>query len=234
MEPAVPTDAEEPLLRELERGVVVFGYRPRVDGQPGIQRFFMLLGAEDGGWRRVVVGKKRLPGPGSGEREWAYVDRVRARRDAMLEDLGPSTYVTKTRGERHQPGARLLAEGRYRIIEHGNHVHLAYELEDEDDDDEAAAERRALRDALGLRARGSVVAAVFNPLAKWSRQATLALGGDVDEDMPFREPSIYPDELQARFEDRRFAPLAPELLAYEGAELVLMGAQDHLPEERAA
>ena len=45
------------------------------------------------------------------------------------------------------------------------------------------------------------------------------------DDAPFHEPSLFPDELQAAFGDKRFGPLRPEHLDYEGAELVLTGAR---------
>jgi hypothetical protein len=222
----------EETFRELERGDVVFAMRPRVEGQPGVQRFFVMLGPEPSDaassapWRRVVVGKKRLPKPGRGEREWAYLDRLGETQDDLFLDLGPSTYATKTRGIRHQPGARIVATGSYRVVEHGTHVHLAWVLAPDD-----PARDAEMLETLGISERGSVVAAIFNPLAEWSRQATIAYGGDPDERTPHGEPSIFPDELQARFGKKRFLPLAPAYLDVVGAELVLMGAQDHLPGE---
>jgi len=229
-------DDETAELRELERGSVAFVVRPRVEGARGVQRFLFLLEPEDGRpARRVVVGKKRLPRPHGREREWAYVDRIAEGRRELLADLGATTYTTTTRGVRHQPGASVVAEGHYRVLAHGTHTHLAYVLEAESEEaheeEDAASERRALLEALGVTARGSFVVAVFNPLAAWSRQAVMRYGGNPDEATPFAEPSIFPDELQATFGDKRFAPLVPAFLDFVGAELVLLGAQDHLPEE---
>jgi hypothetical protein len=226
--------SQEPkLVRALERGRISFVVRPRVEGAPGVQRFAFVLspaGAER--HRRVMVGKKRMPAPGANEREWAYVDRLAASRSEALADLGPTTYNTKTRGLRHQPGARVIARGNYGIVEHGEHAHLTYALDPE-------TERDGLLDAMNVKQEGSLIAAVFNPLGKWSppsAQETLPYVENQDDFegvSPFSEPSIYPDELQARFGDRRFAPLDPAFLDYEGAELVLIGAEDELRAELA-
>lgn len=221
------TDENRPerSIRSLEHGRIAFVMRPRVEGAAGVQSFSLLLSPERGGMhRRIVVGKKRMPAPGGREREWAFVDRLARSRAGLLEDLGPRTYDTKTRGLRHQPGARLFALGEYAVIEHGDHTHVTYAL-DED------CERDELHESLNVGAEGSVIAAVFNPVAKWSRRATLAYGGNPDDASPFREPSIYPDELQARFGKKRFAPLDPAFLDYQGAELVLIGSEDEVRPE---
>lgn len=214
------------LVRGLERGRIAFAIRPRVEGTPGLQRFMFLLSPSGRDvHRRVVVGKKRMPEPGGNEREWAYVEKIGAARSEMLADLAASTYATKTRGVRHQPGARVIAQGHYAILEHAEHAHLTYALDPD-------SERDPLHGALNVACEGSVIAAVFNPLARWSRQATLPYG-DSEEASPFREPSLYPDELQARFGERRFAPLDPAFLDYEGAEIVLIGAEDEVRPELA-
>jgi hypothetical protein len=215
-------------VRALERGRISFVVRPRVEGAPGVQRFALLLSPDENEChRRVVVGKKRMPAPGANEREWAYVDRLGRSSSELLADIGPLTYPTKTRGLRHQPGARVIARGNYGIIEHGEHTHITYALDPE-------TETEALHEACNVRREGSVIAAVFNPLGKWSSpQPTLPHADDFEGVSPFREPSIYPDELQARFGDRRFAPLDPMFLDYEGAELVLIGAEDELRPELA-
>ncbi|MEA2747028.1 MAG: hypothetical protein QOI41_1171 [Myxococcales bacterium] len=214
-------------MRGLERGRIAFVVRPRVERAPGLQRFMFLLSPDRGDvHRRIVVGKKRMPEPGANEREWAYVDKLGASRAELLADLGPSTYTTKTRGVRHQPGACIIGTGHYAILEHAEHAHLTYALD-------PGSERDQLHDAVNVAREGSVIAAVFNPVAKWSRQATLDYGGDPDDPSPFTEPSLFPEELQARFGDLRFLPLDPIFLDYEGAELVLIGAEDEVRPELA-
>lgn len=168
-----------------------------------------------------------MPAPGAKEREWAYVDKLGSSWSELLSDLGPSTYMTKTRGQRHQPGARIVGEGRYAIVAHEEHTHLTYVLDPND--------HERMQDTLNVQPAGSVIAAVFNPLASWRarRQPVLPNVDDEESAPPFREPSIFPDELQERFEGKRFAPLEPAFLDYEGAEIVLIGAEDEVRPELA-
>jgi hypothetical protein len=210
----------------LERGRIAFVVRPRVGGLPGYQSFAFVLDAESGAHRRIAVGKKRMPAPGSSEREWAFVDRVAARHEEVVGDLGPSTYVTKTRGVRHRPAARVIGEGRYALIAHGTHAHLCYALDDLDAEE--------VVEPLHVRPRGSLIVAVFNPIAKWSREAVVRHGGDPDDASPFGEPTLFDEDLQDRFGKKRFLPLDPELLDHEGTELVLIGAERDLRPELAA
>ncbi len=189
----------------LERGRTSFAVRPRVEGAPGVQRFYVVLEPESGPARRIVVGKKRLPAPSAREREWAAVERIGRSRDDVLADLGPETYPTKTRGLRHQPGVRIVAEGTYAIVAHGTHAHLVFVLEPDHEP----------LDELNVPDEGSLVVAVFNPLV-------LRSGGGPSE------PSVFPDAVQVRFGERRSLPLEPALLDHEGAELLLLGAQHHI------
>jgi hypothetical protein len=187
------------LERALEEGELLIAIRPRVD-LPGVQRLFVMLSPDVRPvHRRIVIGKKRMPRADRHEKEWAYVDRVAEGRSELFADLGPKTYETKTRGVRHLGSARVVSEGRYVIAAHGDHAHLRYDVDD-------------ARPEIALVPRGDLIVTVFNPLAKGPRSPGT----------PFTEPSIFPDELQERFGDRRLAPLAPELLDYEGAELVLI------------
>ncbi|MEJ7729274.1 MAG: hypothetical protein WKG00_08665 [Polyangiaceae bacterium] len=77
-----------------------------------------------------------------------------------------------------------------------------------------------------MRARGDLIVAVFNPELPWARDAVLRYRGNPDDDTPFSEPSIFEDEVQAAFGEKRFAPLTPEHLDVEGTELVLLDAGD--------
>jgi hypothetical protein len=144
----------------LERGAIAFVYRPRVEafaarGLEDVQRFYVLLAPEDGGRvRRVRVGRKRLPDAERHERFWAYVDRVAADVGGALEDLGATEYWTKTRGLRHQPGARVAGDGVYDLARHGAHVHLTYELG-------GATPRGDVEEELRLARRATYVVAAF-------------------------------------------------------------------------
>jgi hypothetical protein len=151
-----------------------------------------------------------MPDPRARERCWAPVERV-APLAELLDRLGPRSYETKTRGFRRQAAAIEVARGAYAVTRHDEHAHLFYAL---DEDDEPSP----LLPVLRLEREGGCIAAVFNPERK-SRVRDRA-----EADTPFGEPSIYEDELQERFGDRRFAPLEPAFLDREGAELVLIGS----------
>ncbi len=197
----------------LESGLVRFFVRPRVDEHAPrsldeVQRFVFTLTPRHHRYvRRVSVGKKRLPDVGVRERCWAYVDRVGSEADAVA-DLGPRSYLTKTRGVRFQAGSIEVGSGTYAIALHRDHAHLMYELEAED---ELVGSR--LRGELRLAPRASYIAAVFNPASPWRSRSEPAV--------PFSEP--VDDALHGRFGRRRFLPLDPALLDVEGTELVLIG-----------
>jgi hypothetical protein len=118
----------------LERGDIRFFYRPRVQPEdaidhvpvPGVQSFFLVLApAGRGVFRRVRIGKKRMPMP-TGERFWARVERVGSLDRVLAGLLEDEHYQTKTAGERYQPGARAIASGCYAFVRHDDHTHLAY------------------------------------------------------------------------------------------------------------
>ncbi len=119
----------------LENGDIYFLYRPRVGDESvasldEVQRLMIVLHPWRGRsrLRLLVVGRKRLPRVDEHERFWAYVDTVADRPEELHEVLNERTYMTKTRGERHQPAARPAGEGAYVIARHDNHTHLAYRL----------------------------------------------------------------------------------------------------------
>ncbi len=122
------------MVEVLERGDIRFFYKPTVqpaDAPPetsGIQSFFAVLSTANGVHRRVRVGRKRMPAA-SGERLWARVERVGTFERVLADQLEPEQYLTKTRGERYQPGAQPLGEGCYAFVRHDDHVHLAYRID---------------------------------------------------------------------------------------------------------
>jgi hypothetical protein len=204
---------------ELERGDIFFFYRPRVgldevSSSADVQRFFFVLEPEGTQRaREVIVGTKRLPDPDQHERVWAFVARVFDHPEDLAADLRQRTYETRTRGERRQPAARPAGEGRYTLVDHDGHSHLAYVLELPRSVGEA---QRVLR----IGSEASYVIAVRNPDAP----APPGVGS------PGRAPRL-PDHLRNRFEGRRFVALdTPEWLDHEGVELVLIGA-GHDPEQ---
>ena len=214
-------------MRELERGRVRFYVRPRVGmtsvlGFADVQSFSFTLQPRGGAPARVVrVGKKRMPDDRRRERCWAHVARVGTMSE-LLEGFGERTYETKTRGIRHQAAAIEVARGDYIVAGHDDHAHFLYVL---DPDDEPSPLSSALKLA-PPDTTGGCIAAVFNPEAKWR------IRDHEQPETPFREPSIFEDEVQERFGDRRFAPLEPMFLDHEGTELVLIGTK-HEPSSRS-
>lgn len=204
----------------IERGDLSFFVRPRVQLETvrsfsDVQKLAMLLipSHDSGSARSIHIGRKRVPDSFVREREWAYVERVGEADELVAELTKATSYMTKTRGVRRQRGAREVASGSYGIVGHGTHVHLVTNVT-------AYAEdaTQMLLDGLRIVPRASYIAVVFNPDSKRRIHVTRD-----DDSAPFREPSIFDDELMDRFESRRFAPLAPDLIDHEGAELVLIG-----------
>jgi hypothetical protein len=202
----------------IERGDVFFFYRPRVDTDEvddlgDVQRFFLVL-KPDGThrFRRVVVGRKRLPDALRHEREWAFVAEVADDPEELQDELTGQVYETKSRGVREQGAARPVGAGRYALVDHDGHTHLAYELE-------RPHQPGPAQDTFGIRPEASYIIAVRDPRA----DAPPGTG------LRPEQRAQYPPELLERFGGRRFAPVdVPELLDHEGAELVLIGAGEEV------
>ncbi|MFL5825468.1 MAG: hypothetical protein ACJ76V_02980 [Thermoleophilaceae bacterium] len=201
------------MTETLERGDIFFFYRPRVGvtevrGLADVQRTFLVLKPDRRRrYRRLIVGRKRLPDPLTHEREWAFVAEVAESPADFRDDIAAVEYETKTRGRRFQPEARPAGEGRYAIVDHDGHTHLAYELE-------LPREPGAVQQMLCIEKEASHIVAVANP-------ETPVRGVGLRPD----RRAQFPAELQERFRGRRFSPLIPpDFLDYEGAEVVLIGA----------
>ncbi|MGE3456970.1 MAG: hypothetical protein AB7O24_17800 [Kofleriaceae bacterium] len=121
------------MVEWLERGDVGFFYRPTVQPEHapetslGVQSMFLVLRPAHGPARRVRIGRKRMP-TAPNERFWARVERVGSLDRVLRDQVEDEHYATKTRGERYQPGARLIAEGTYVFVRHDDHVHFVYRL----------------------------------------------------------------------------------------------------------
>ncbi|HYG98257.1 MAG TPA: hypothetical protein VD837_03940 [Terriglobales bacterium] len=155
----------------LERGDVFFLYRPKVNEEnpeqlSDIQRFYMVL-KPDGKdrYRRIVIGQKYLSNIEEHERNWAFVEVV-GTAEQVHEDLKAEDYQTKTRGERHQPAVRPAAEGRYAIVRHENHTHLAYALE-------LPRKTGKAQEEFQIEDQGSYIVSVKNPNVGSPRNAGL-------------------------------------------------------------
>lgn len=209
------------MVRILEEGDIFFCYRPKVDvaqarGLDDVQRFYVILapGAKPV-FRRVIIGRKRLPGVEEHERTWGFVDLVTGRPEQIEDELDPVEYETRTRGVRVEPPVRPAGEGVYAVMDHDGHTHLGYALELPEKPGPVQAD-------LNINPQASLVATVRNPDAPAPPQAGLP---------PGRHPD-YPDALRQRFGGRRFAELdPPDFLDYPGTELVLIGASPDVTRE---
>jgi hypothetical protein len=184
----------------LERGDIYFLYRPPGDG---FHRFYVVLHPRDRDqYRRLVVGRLRTPVLHAHERHWAFVDRVVASADQLLDEL------------REIAPIRAAGEGVYAIVEHERHSHFAYRLE-------LPARPGTVLPEVRIDGEASYVAAVRNPATRAPPGVGLAAA----------ERPRYPAELKARFGQHRRVPLTPDFLEHVGTELVLIGSQGEVAAE---
>ncbi|MHB0777478.1 DUF2795 domain-containing protein [Halomonas sp. WWR20] len=206
----------------VEKGDIYFFYRPKVNvekirGLDDVQRLHMVLVPDDekDTARLFVVGKKRMPKiikgkPQSTAREWMMNDMTGKPKE-IGETLAPLEYETKTRGEQEQGEAIPVGEGRYAIFERHNSTRLAYRLSSPDKPGKAQQE-------LAILAEASYIISVRNPAV------------DVPG-FPDSKPN-YPKRLQDKFADKRWIDIDDgQLLDYESAQFLLIGAHDALNEE---
>jgi hypothetical protein len=212
------------MTQVLERGNIYFIYRLRVEqtsasGIEDIQRFFIILSPHGKDRHRlIVVGRKKLPEiKDQHERNWAFVQKVGRNPDEIEDELDRAVYETKTRGERHLAAARPAGEGVYTIARHEDHTHLAFALE-------LPAKRGDVQEELNIPAQGSYIITVKNP----ELPAPPGVG------LPPEAKPELPQHLRAQFAGRRFVPVdPPEFLDREGAEFVLIGADEDVFDELA-
>lgn len=215
--------ASQAKVKTLERGNIYFFYRPRVEeedpqGKSDLQRLYMLLNPNRSGrYRLIVIGQKHLPDPQKSgrQRQWAFVDRVRQSPREIRRYLEDETYSTKTRGERHLPAARAAGEGVYRILRHEDHTHLVYSLE-------LPTKTGEVQEGLEIEPEASYIASIANPERGSARAPGLSK----------EQRAEFPKKLKDRFRDRKFADVdPPDFLDYEGAELILISADEDISEE---
>ncbi len=207
------------MTREIESGDIYFFYRPRVgekepEGIEQVQRLYLVLNSS-GLYRKIVIGKKQMPEVVRGEarpsaRIWGFIEIVTRDRDRLVEDLSEAEYETKTRGIRRIEPARPAGEGKYAVVEEDGNSYLAYALEFPKEAGEVQRE-------LGIREKASYVLSIKNP----EKGAPTGLGLREEQ-----KPEL-PARLQEKFGDRRFvAATDPELLNFEGLEMLLIGAHE--------
>lgn len=208
------TDPKDVDIQVLEQGTVYFVFRPTVEthepqGFEDVERFHMILRPRGQKmFRMAVIGRKRLPDLKGHEREWGFIEAIKRDAREVEEALVEHHQETKTRGERTYPATRPAAEGVYAFVQKGRNMHLAYELE-------LPEKPGPVQKALNIATEGSFVISVKNPEKGGSPR-----GAGLSEE----DKADYPKSKQKEFAGRKFAPTDPELLNYEGAEFVLIGA----------
>ena len=213
-------------VHTLEQGTIGFLYRPRVEEQQpaelnDVQRLLLLLTPAGSPFQRLIaIGRKRLPRSARRDRFWGFVDLVLTHYD-MHAALGAQVYGTRTRGLRHLPAARLFAEGTYEITSHDGHAHFTWRVSRIVCEDPLAGE-------IDVEDEADYILTVANPdPTAWGLleppDLQTALFDDLELHVPL--PSPFPEPLQQRFRNRRFAQLdAVDWLDHPGAELVFVGA----------
>jgi len=223
----------------LEKGLIYFFYRLKVGREEAhsiedVQKLYILLapGPETGDFlerdpeinykhpeRLIIISKKKLPSvekdkKGKHERYWGFVKRASKNVEEIDENLRGSDYVTRKKGNpRHMEGARPVAEGVYALVNAHNHTHLAYVLE-------LPHEISEVQKAFGIVKEGSYVMQVKNPELKGEFLESKGVS--------------YPPELLKLFLSEKtgslikYASATPELLDFEGTEVVLVGTSDDL------
>jgi hypothetical protein len=205
-------------LNVVEKGDIFFLFRPQVDefapsSLIDIRRFYLVLHPEGSDrFRLIAIGKKRLPGDDDlVERHWGFVDGV----FNTPEELHQAASGLSGLKELAEENLRPAGEGVYALLLHGNHTHLAYVLE-------LPPFPGEVQKAFNIQPEDRFVVAVKNPEAASPPGVGLELDRQAD----------FPEELKARFKDRRWMPAdPPQFLDYEGAELVLIGGRDDLGED---
>ena len=208
------------MSESIEKGSLFLFYRNKVDVKQAkrlddVQRSYVML-VPDGGSdaRLLVIGRKRLPPIIAGksdprERQWMMILATGSPKQ-LAEELGPVKYETKTRGERLQGEAIPAAAARYAITKRDDSTFLAYRLVRPSSPGEAQEE-------LGIQPDAAYVIAVRNP--------SVEVPG-----FPQDKPQ-YPKRLREKFADLRWLEISDaKLLDYEKAQLVLIGAREHVDE----
>ncbi|KZW03536.1 hypothetical protein EXIGLDRAFT_758884 [Exidia glandulosa HHB12029] len=211
----------------LEKGIMYFFVRPKVDvgddphSADDVARSYLVLrplpsvdtkddtgvAPSDALCRILILPKKKLPSTSKHDRFLTFVKAPAVKTSDVTDEFEASTYMTKTKGERTTPAAVPVAEAVYALIASpdDNATHLAYMVTVPDELD-------AVQTELNIQQQGSFVAQTRNPKFPSPPQAGVP------------EPAKYSDEIMAQFEGKRWMPLRPNHLAYEHAEVLLIGS----------
>jgi hypothetical protein len=218
----------------IEHGDLFFFYRPKIDAEEvkeleDVGRFYMVTSPEqDHGTtskkqvhRLFLLGQKHLPEIIEGkstskERNWALNILTTSKPEDIQKELMPAEYDTETRGKRRIKVATPAGEGKYSIVKHDNHTELAYILELPEIPGPTQRE-------FEIKNEASYIISVKNP--------DIQVSGFAAFSAPEKKPH-YPEYLKEMFGERRWINVQdPNLLNYENAQLLLIGARKKDVEE---
>lgn len=166
--------------------------------------------------RLIMFPKKCLPDLESHERHPALINMVSSDLKGIERDLEGTHYDTKTKGERTLPAARPFGEAIYSTITHHGRGHLIFVLELPKEGP------HHVQKLFNLTEEGSFVVNVSNPDIPPTHHVPFEHEKKVE----------YPEEVSAVFRGRRWASVNhPELLDYENAHLLFVGARSNIVDE---
>jgi hypothetical protein len=215
---AKATDQDAPEV--LEEGDIYFVYRPKVRpegedeevaaaGLGDVENFYLVLKPQDGPFRLINIGRKRLPELDDHERNWGFVEMITKSGKDVEQERRRETYDTKTRGERVRPAARPAGEGVYAMVREGRRMHLAWALE-------LPEKPGPVQKTFNIPPQASLAISIRNPDKGGAPRAV---------QRSEEQKADYPKSLQKEFRGRKFATEDPRLLDYEGAEIIFIGAR---------
>lgn len=217
--------ASEPGTRVLEKGNIVFFYRPKKgvshpESPDDLERvFFMLLPDDQAAHKNrlfnvahgvfpAIVPGKALPE----ERDWAFVQDVSTKPSEVLDALEKERQApAPAPGERVRPWARAAGEGRYALSKHQDHTHLAYWLHKPE---RAGVVQRELQ----IRPEASYIVSVKEPYAP--------------SEIRLDQRPDYPQHLRSKFDGHGWVAVDPtEFLDYPYTQVLLIGAETNVKKE---
>ncbi len=212
-------------VRVLEKGNILFFYRPREgilhpQGPDDLERVYFMLLPDDqehhknrlfnvahGVFPAIVPGKA-LPE----ERDWAFAQDVSEQPQQVLEALEKDIPAPpEPSGQRARPWAPVAGAGRYAVVKHDDHTHLAYQLSKPEEPGE-------VQKALQIKAEASYILSVKEPFAP--------------SEIELEEKPAYPSSLRRQFEGQGWIAAEPtDLLDYQWAQVLLIGARTDVEQE---
>jgi hypothetical protein len=212
-------EKERPGVHILERGNILFFYRPRQGvlhpkSPDDLERVYFLLLPDDqqshknrvfnvahGVFPTIVPGKA-LPE----ERDWAFEQEVsHDPREALASLEKDIPAPPEPSGQRARPWAPPAGQGRYAIVRHDDHTHLAYRLSKPEKPGEVQKE-------LQIKPEASYVLSVKEPYAP--------------SEIELEEKPDYPSSLRSRFDGHGWIPVEPtDFLDYQYTQVLLIGAR---------